>query len=69
MDLEPIIAYPPVIPRGVIKEELLEEKEGDEQPNQVITYPPIATGRETEELESVVNQEESNVEEHQVLCY
>jgi len=63
--LEPIIAYPP-IPRGVIiKEEPLEEKEGEEQQaKQVIAYPPIPRGRIKEEC--VDNHDDFNLEEHQV---
>jgi len=62
-----LIAYPPV-PRGVIKNEPLEEKEGDEQPQQVIiAYPPIARGRIKEETQSDANQDGLNVDEQQVL--
>jgi len=67
VSLGPLVAYPP-IPRGAIKEEPLEEKEGDEQPQQVIiAYPPIARGRIKQELHSIVNQDEPNEDEHQVL--
>jgi len=69
VSLEPLIAYPPN-PRCAIKEEPFEEKEGDEQPQQVIiAYPPIARGRIKEELQFNVNQDEPNVDEHQVLLY
>jgi len=66
--MDPLVAYPP-LPRVAIKEEPLEEKEGDEEPQQVIiAYPPIARGRMKEELQqSDVNQDEFNVDEHQVL--
>jgi len=63
LDLEPIIAYPP-IPRGAIKEETLEEKESDEQPKQVIAYPPVLRGRIKEESDD--NHDDLNLEEHQV---
>jgi len=65
--LEPIIAYPP-IPRGVIKQEPLEEKECEEQAKQVIfAYPPIARGRIKEEFPSDANnQDDCNLDEHQV---
>jgi len=66
VSLDPLIAYPP-IPRGAIKEETVEEKEGNEQPKQVIACPPIARGRIKEEFQSDVNQDELNVDEHQVL--
>jgi len=68
VSLDPLVAYP-LLPRGAIKEEPLEEKEGDEQPQQVIiAYPPITRGRIKEELQqSNVNQDEFNVDEHQVL--
>jgi len=69
--LEPsIIAYPPIIPRGVIKmEEPLIEERGDAQHKQVIAYPPIARERIKQELQSDVNQDEFNVlEGHKVLC-
>ena len=65
-DLEPIISYHP-IPRNVIKEESLDEKECDEQSKQVITYPPMERGRIKEESQTDVNQDEFNVEELQVL--
>ena len=66
--MDPFVAYPP-LPRAAIKEEPLEEMEGDEQPQQVIiAYPPIARGRIKDELQqSVFNQDELNVDEHQVL--
>ena len=66
--MDPLCAYPP-LPRGAIKEEPLEEKEGDEEPQQVIVaYPPITRGRIKEELQqSVFNEDELNVDEHQVL--
>ena len=63
LDLEPPLAYPP-IPRGVIKEEPLEEKECGEQAKQVIAYPPIP--RERVKEESVDNCEDFTLEEHQV---
>jgi len=67
VSLGPLVAYPP-IPRGAIKEETVEEKEGDEQPQQVIiAYPPIARGRIKQELHSIVNQDKPNEDEHQVL--
>jgi len=63
--LEPIIAYPPIPRRGVIiKDELLEEKEGEEQAKQVIAYPPIPRGRIKEEC--VDNPDDFNLEKHQV---
>ena len=63
MNLEPIIAYPP-IPRGAIKEELLEEKECEEQAKQVIAYPPIPRRRIKEESDD--NHDDLNLEEQQV---
>jgi len=52
----------------VIKNEPLEEKEGDKQPQQVIiAYPPIARGRIKEETQSDANQDGLNVDEQQVL--
>jgi len=67
--LEPIIAYPPIIPRGVIKMDPLEEKDCEEQVQQVIAYPPIP--RRWIKEESIDNRDDFNLEEHQVqlnLC-
>lgn len=67
--MEPIVAYPS-IPRGVIKEELLEEEGCDEQAQQLIAYQPIPRGEVKEESQSGDYQDEFNVEEQQVLlCF
>lgn len=65
MDLEPTFTYPP-IPRGTIKEELVEEEGCDEQAQQVIAYKPIPRGRVKEESQSGDNQDGFSLEEHQV---
>ncbi len=67
MDLEPIISYP-AIPRGVIKEEPLDEEECDEQLKQVTTtHPPIARGGIKMESQFIANQYEFNDGEQQVV--
>ena len=62
----PLVAYPP-ISRGMIKQEPLEEQECEEQAKQLIAYPPIPRRRIKEESQpSDDNQDEFNLEEHQV---
>ena len=63
--MEPLVAYHP-IPRAVIKQEPLEVQECDEQAQILIAYPPIPRRRIKEESQPADNQNEFNLEEHQV---